>query len=393
MDIIGLVVVLSLLLIFYAYLGYPLILWCLNEFKPPVAPTNVTAVVTLPKSVSVIITAHNEARVIREKLENTLAAAGAFTALGDGYSAEVIVASDGSTDDTDKIVAEFAVDGVKLVALPKASGKEYAQQAAVAAASGEVIVFTDAKVTLDEQAVVNISRYFSDNSVGAVSSIDVVDGAASDGSGEGLYVRYEMKLRALESRFNTLVGLSGSAFAVRRDVASEWRTDLPSDFAQLLRAQRMGLRGVHGADVVCRYKPVATEEEEFSRKVRTVLRGLTAFFSEISVLNPLEYRAFSWQIFSHKLCRWLVPPAFIIAFIGSYLLSLGSGFFFLCFLGLFGLSLAALVGYVHPHQRQNKGVKVALYFMIANVAILRAWVRYLSGERTVRWVPSEKGGS
>ncbi|MDD2941469.1 MAG: glycosyltransferase [bacterium] len=391
MDIIGLIVVLSLLLIFYAYLGYPLILWCLNEFKPSLPSANVVSEADAPKSVSIVITVHNEARVIREKLENTLAAAHAFEALGDDYSVEVIVASDGSTDDTDTIVSAFAERGVKLVSLPQASGKEYAQQAAVATVSGDIIVFTDAKVTLDEQAIVNVSRYFSDKSVGAVSSIDVVDGASSDGSGEGLYVRYEMKLRSLESRFNSLVGLSGSAFAVRRDVASEWRTDLPSDFAQLLRAQRMGLRGVHGADVVCRYKPVATEEEEFSRKVRTVLRGLTAFFSEISVLNPLEYRTFAWQIFSHKLCRWLVPPAFIIAFIGSYLLSLGSGFFFLCFLGLFGLSLAALVGYVHPHQRQNKGVKIALYFMIANMAILRAWVRYLSGERTVRWVPSEKG--
>jgi hypothetical protein len=138
---------------------------------------------------------------------------------------------------------------------------------------------------LGVDAIERFAAYFEDPMVGAVSSVDKVISSSGQGSGEGMYVRYEMWLRALESRFLSLVGVSGSCFAVRREICADLRSDIPSDFALLLASRRRGLIGVNAPDVVATYESVADEKAEFGRKVRTVLRGLTTLFACYEVLT------------------------------------------------------------------------------------------------------------
>ena len=185
--------------IFYAYLGYPLLLMLLSLIKSrPVKKGDVTP------SVSFIVTAHNEEARIREKLENTMALDYPRNRL------EIIVASDCSTDETDAIVQSYESRGVRLVRAAQRNGKEAAQKLAVQAASGEILIFSDVATILQPDAVRNIVKNFADPTVGCVSSVDKIIDAAGKVSGEGAYVRYEMLLRDLETRANTLVGLSGS---------------------------------------------------------------------------------------------------------------------------------------------------------------------------------------
>ncbi len=369
----------SIGLIFYAYFGYPILLKVLSVLRQrPVRKGN-----HLP-SVSFIIAAHNEETRIRDKLENTLKQEYPPEKL------EIIVASDCSSDGTDALVRSYESYGVRLVTLEQRMGKEAAQKEAVNTARGEILVFTDVSTILPANAVGNMVRNFSDPTVGCVSSVDrVIDGQGTI-SGEGAYVRYEMVLRRLETKVNTLVGLSGSFFAARRSVCQAWDVNLQSDFNTLLNAVRMGLRGISDPESIGYYRSLVDERQEFDRKVRTVLRGLSVLMQSLNMLDPLRYKLFSWQLFSHKLCRWLVPFAMVLAFVSNALLisqppAYTSLFIFqVLFYGI------AVLGIRWDLFRDIRLLKIPSFFVLVNVAILSAWYRYFKGERLTTWHPSNR---
>ncbi|MCC6953158.1 MAG: glycosyltransferase, partial [Deltaproteobacteria bacterium] len=370
---------------FYAYFGYPLVLRFLLSQGKRVTPPGATA--GLPDGVSIVIAARNEERVIREKIRKTLELP-IPAQLTRGV--EIIVASDCSDDQTDAIVREFEGQGVRLVRSSERKGKEFAQAMAADRAKHDIVLFTDAKVSLDADLLEKLLPYFADPSVGAVSSVDRVEQVEGGGSGEGMYVRYEMWLRSLETAFDSVVGLSGSCFAVRRRLCLTMRSDIPSDFSLLLEARARGLRGVSAEDVICRYRAVKTEEEEFERKVRTVLRGMTALFVCREVMDPRAYGTFAWQVISHKLMRWLVPLFLVVSTLGSIALADESLFFLLVANGSLLFFGIAFLAYIKPSLRERSWAKVPLFFSVVNLAIAVAWIRYLSGRRATTWQPSAK---
>ncbi len=363
----------SAALVFYAYIGYAGALLILARFRDlPVRRSNITPIV------SFIITAHNEERRLREKIDNTL---------GQLYPAsrlEIIVASDGSTDGTDAIARAFG-DRVRLVRAPERLGKEAAQQLAVEAASGEILIFSDVATALAPDGVPSIVANFADATVGCVSSIDRFVDAGGRPSGEGAYVRYEMFLRALETRANTLVGLSGSFFAARREVCRNWATDRQSDFSTLLNAVELGLRGVLDPRTAGYYRNIVDGRRESQRKTRTVVRGIAVLARNARMLNPFRYGLFAWQLASHKLCRWLVPFAMIGAAIGNAGLLSASGFYQLTFVAQAAFYAAAVAGV----WTAAPALRIPAFLLSSNAAILVAWLRFASGERITSWHPSE----
>ncbi len=368
---------LSLLVIFHAYVGYPLSLAFLAFFRRrSVKKGDATP------PISFIITAYNEEKSIRRKLENTLA---------QDYpedKMEIIVASDCSGDSTDSIVKEFVPKGVLLVRTTNRGGKENAQGLALSKASGELIVFSDVGTTLDKSGVSSIVSNFNDPSVGCVSSVDRVIGKTGEISGEGAYVRYEMFLRQLESDVNSLVGLSGSFFAARREVCYPWAIDMQSDFNTLLNSVQRGYRGVCDEGSIGYYDDLADKSKEFSRKVRTVSRGINVFFKGLQALNIFKYGLFSFQLFSHKLCRWIVPFALLSAFASNAML-VGHGMIYpYLFIGQLIFYITAIIGY--KTKANSKLFTFASFFVMVNISILLAWLKYANGEYYVKWEPSER---
>jgi cellulose synthase/poly-beta-1,6-N-acetylglucosamine synthase-like glycosyltransferase len=283
-------------IVFFSYLGYPVSLFIIGLFRGRTIRGSAGT-----HSVKIIITVYNEVKRIRSKIENTL---------GFEYPKDklrIIVVSDGSTDGTDKVVGEYEALGVEMIALPERIGKEAAQKIGIEHARGDLLIFTDAATILDPGSLKQIASNFNDPSIGCVSSEDRIIGEDGKLAGEGLYVRYEMWLRRLESKINSVVGLSGSFFAARREVCEAFSDDMQSDFRTVLETVRAGLRAISDPLVVGHYRNVADEKREFKRKVRTVLRGLTVFFAHIDFLNITKYGLFSYQLFCHKLLRWLVP--------------------------------------------------------------------------------------
>jgi cellulose synthase/poly-beta-1,6-N-acetylglucosamine synthase-like glycosyltransferase len=364
-------------LVVYTYVGYPILLKFLVARRPrDVVQKDVTPTVTI------VIAARNEADKIRQKLEHTLALAYPRERL------QIVVASDASDDGTDAIVAEYAARGVELVRAPQRNGKEYVQALAVAAARGDIVVFTDSATILEPELLHRLVRNFADPSIGAVSTEDCVVDAAGNPTGEGLYVRYEMWVRRLESRFHSLVGLSGSCFAIRRRLCDPWPADLASDFRAALQTARAGYRSIADASARAKFVALTSARAEMQRKVRTFLRGITVLLAHTDLLNPLRHGRFAFQLASHKLLRFLAPLLLLVALVSSGLA--GDPLLRVMFL----LQLVFyLVGYLSgsvPALQRIPFVRVAHFFTMVQCAMLVAWVKCVMGQRQVTWEPTRR---
>jgi cellulose synthase/poly-beta-1,6-N-acetylglucosamine synthase-like glycosyltransferase len=370
---------LFLLLGIYSYFLYPLLLVLLVRRS---GDRIVAAEDDVRLPLTMIVTAFNERARIREKIENTLAI--------DYPGLEIIIASDCSTDETDRIVGEYADRGVKLVRAPERLGKESAQGWAIRAASGAVIVFSDVATQIPADALRKLAAYFSDPKVGAVSSEDRFVSADGGVAGEGAYVKYEMWLRRMESSLAGLVGLSGSFFAARKEVCEQWDIHSPSDFNTALNCARLGYRAVTAPDVLGFYKDLSDPSKEYQRKVRTVLRGITAIALHPDVLSPARFGVFAFQVWSHKVMRWAVPWFLLGLFLLNWSL-LGTGWIYtlslLAQLAFYGTAIAA---HYREDVKEHPLARIVYFFVQVNVAIADACCRFLAGKRMTTWQPSAR---
>jgi glycosyltransferase involved in cell wall biosynthesis len=369
---------LSLFMIIFAYIGYPFslkLLLAFRRYKPEKR--------YIIPDITFIISAYNEEKRIREKIENTLAIDYPRCRM------QIIVISDGSTDSTNTIVREYEREGVELIELGEHKGKESCQNEAVKRARGEILVFSDVATTLEKNGLKEIVSNFNDPKIGCVTSVDklLTNGGYQVG-GEGFYVKYEMWLRAMESSVKSVVGLSGSFFAARKEVCYDFSTKMQSDFKTLLNSMKIGLRGVSDPEVIGYYPDIKDTSKEFNRKVRTVLRGLTVFFNHLEFINVFKFGLFSYMYVCHKLLRWTVPFFLLIALFSGTCLIRTAGIFKI--IGTFQLAfyMLALVGITIPKFNTVKLMKVASFFVMVNASILVAWLKYLKGERIVLWQSS-----
>jgi glycosyltransferase involved in cell wall biosynthesis len=370
--------VVSIFGFFHAYFGYPLSLLILRVFR-----NKKTAKKEITPRVSFIIAAHNEETRINKKLENTI---------GLDYPSDkfqIIVASDGSTDRTDSLISEFAPKGVLLHSIGERKGKENAQKEAVDLATGEILVFSDVATFLKPDAVRHIVANFADPAIGCVSSEDKMIEDEDNGGGEGLYVKYEMWIRRLESSVNSVVGLSGSFFAARKEVFRDFATDMDSDFRTLLNSMKIGLRGVVDPAAIGYYSSVKNPSQEFTRKVRTVLRGLTVFFGNLDFLNPFHFGLFSYQYFCHKLMKWLVPFFLAGALLSNCVLAVSESVF-ACMLALQGFFYLLSIAGLDKKLATRFIFRIPAFFVMVNLSIFIAWMKFIKGERLIVWQPSAR---
>jgi glycosyltransferase involved in cell wall biosynthesis len=363
----------------YSYLLYPLILVVLPKRHRLSLDNKFDNV-----SVSVIIAARNEERRIAAKLENTLQLEYPRESLS------ILVASDASVDATDAIVRSHHDPSVRLIRSEERRGKEHAQSLAIVAATGSILVFTDVATRLRPDALIRLVENFSDLAIGAVSSEDELDLPLGEVRGEGAYVKYEMWLRSLESNVAGLVGLSGSCFAVRREVCSKWRTDTPSDLTVALLCALAGMRAVADRRVRGSYDDLKNDSQEFNRKKRTIVRGMTAVWQLREILNPARYGLFAFQVWSHKVLRWSVPAGLLLALVAAAMLSRSSAFYEMLLIIQIGGYAAAACGYLSARARKILPIRVALYFVVANFATAAAAWDFMRGIRIVTWDPSQR---
>lgn len=369
--------ILSFFSVFYAYFGYPLLLIALKKlYKNKIE----TISDDYEPTISIITPVYNEESVIKEKIENSLAL------IYPEEKFEIIFVSDGSTDNTEGIIKSFDDPKIKLVRTVQRLGKANALNTGLSEVKNEIIVFTDASIMLEEDALVEISTPFQDNRVGCVSGEDYI----SEAEGEGLYGKYELWLRRLESETGSIVGASGSFYAQRSSTCNEFLEGVAPDFLSVLETVEAGYRAISSATAVGYMSCLKNPTDEYKRKVRTLTRGMAALKHKLNLLNPVKYGLFSVYIISHKIFRWMVPTFLLLLYVSNYFL-LGSAFFDLFFYAQTIFYISALLAYKNIFQvHQYTPFKISLFFCIANVAILDAMYKFFQGQRQEIWEPTKR---
>lgn len=362
--------------IVYPYIGYPLVMFLIATFRDG---RDLPAPGVYP-SVSLIVPAHNEERRIERKVRNTAALRYPPEQL------QVLFVSDGSTDRTADIIDACRTPAMELLRLPGRGGKAAALNAALEHARNEIVVFSDASLQLEPDALDAIVRGFQDGRIGCVSGEDRI----AESGGEGWYGRYELLLRRLESRVHSIVGASGSFYAQRRSLCTPFTEGMAPDFLSVLRTVQQGYRAVSDPSAAGTMASVKEAKHEFDRKVRTLIRGMTTLFACPELLNPFKFGLFAFALWSHKVMRWTVP-FFLLGALATPLPLLASPFYAAAFAAqvlFYAGALAALAKWGSLHQ--SVPGKVALYFSTVNAAILAAWFRYGRGVRQELWTPSSR---
>ncbi len=364
----------------YVYVGFPLLIVLRGRLRPRPYDRE-----RIEPKVSIVIAAHNEADVIEDKIESVL---------GLDYPPErleVVIASDGSDDGTDEIVSRSANGRVRLLALDRV-GKAAALNAAVDAAGGDVLVFTDANSILSKQAVRELVEPLADPSIGGVAGNQVYFKPTSGDSsvvGEQQYWNFDRILKQAQSAAGSVTGATGALYSIRRGLFRPVRADVNDDLLTSLRVIQQGYRLVFAPKAVAYEHVVETASQTFSRRVRVMARGLRCVVVMRELLDPRRYGFFSIQLLSHKLLlRTAVIPLLLLAAWNAVLWNHGwfyraaliaQGCFYL--LGVLGIAFA------DRRFAKWKPFAIPAYFVLINAAAAKAIWQLLRGEKHERWTP------
>ena len=359
-------------LLAYIYVGYPALIgvWRFVAADPPRPKT-------FTPTISVIIAANDEADVIAEKLENTLASDYPSDLL------DVLVVSDGSVDGTDAIVGGFKARGVRLLGLPSRRGKISAVNAGVATCTSDILVLTDANAFMAPTALACLARNFADPRVGAASGDVVLTGErASLATSEDLYYGYERWLQQAESDVWSMIGVDGALYAVRRSLFVAQPPDtILDDMSIPMAAAAQGRRIVFEPEARAVEQGSFTAREEFARKTR-VVAGAVQFLSRVPRWGDLRWST-RFALFSHKALRWLTP-LFLILFYGSSASLIAYSPFRELFWMQSGAYLVGLLG-CHPGLRRWPGVGLVHYFCLVQAGAAGGLLRGVLGRQRVTW--------
>jgi len=329
------------------------------------------------------VPAHNEESQIGAKIRNLLASD------YPRHLVEILIGNDGSSDHTKDIAREFAPEGVHLVSSSKRIGKSAIQNLLAAAASGEMLVFTDADCLYDPGAFSRLVENFADPRVGLVTGHPryANENGTAITANEGVYLRYETWLRRQESERGILAMASGSLFAMRRSLWEPLGPRLGDDFVLPLRVARAGMVSVLDDRVSPVTRLTADRPASMLRmKARIISKDLHGLLAHAALLNPLRYGSLGLALWSHKLLRWLVPY-FLVALLGTNLFWLHAPVF-RAFLALqvafYGLALLALA---LGGRKERLPFSPLASFCLVNFAALLGTVRTFRGKTQSKWTP------
>lgn len=369
------------LLLAWVYLGYPAVVALVARLRP-VRPLAGGA----PPTLSIAIAVHDEAAQVAARIADALAQDGPASPV-----LEVLVGSDGSTDATEATVEAIARTDprVRLLALPRA-GQTPTQQALFEAAYGDVVVLSDAETRFAPGALAHLCAPFADPRVGAATGrLEWRDESATATSrNEGLYWRYERRVRELESRAGWLTAVTGAFLAVRRTSYRPVPAQASMDHLLPLYVREQGGIVVYVPDAVATDRPISGLRQQFRSRSRTATRGIRANFSMAGRLAPWRHPAAALAIWSHKLLRWATPLLVVAAAVSAAVLALDGATMAWIVPGavLVGLAAAGLAHLlVHVGRTPPRILAFARAFTVVNAAFAVSWLNVLRRRRIETW--------
>ncbi|MEO1051435.1 MAG: glycosyltransferase family 2 protein [Bacteroidota bacterium] len=375
-------------IVFYAYLGYGMVLYGIVKLKRIFKGKFSIDDLTDYHEVTHLIAAYNEEDFIAEKIENSLSV---------DYPKDkmkVMVVTDGSNDSTAEIVSGYT--DVTSFHKDERKGKIHAVNRVMEHVKTPIIIFSDANTLLNEDAIKNIVRHYDNPKVGGVAGEKRIlkktkDNAA--GAGEGLYWRYESFLKKLDSELYSVVGAAGELFSLRTELYEPVKADtIIEDFYLTLNIASKGY--------IIRYEPdaYATETssesvgEEFKRKVRIAAGGFQSIVRLRKLLNIFKYGWLSFQYTSHRVLRWtLAPLALLLALLTNAWLAIDNWFYMALLVLQILFYILGLIGYrLQKRDIKVKVLFVPFYFSMMNWAVYLGFRKYLLGNQSVVWEKAKR---
>ncbi len=366
----------------YTYAGYPLLLRLagLTTRRPPRAQGQ------RPR-LSVVISAYNEAATIATKLRSTLEPRDPVDGL------EVIVVSDGSDDGTDGIVRACGDPRVRLIRQEPRAGKSLALNRGVAAASGDVLVFTDANAAFAPHALERLAAPFADPSVGLVSGqglYAVSEGGDTRAVANG-YVRYEAALKSAESRLGFMAGADGAIYALRRDLYRDLAAAEVNDLLHPIQTALAGYRCRFDAHAITVEPPSQGSGHEWGRHVRMVAQGVHLVSRWLPRLVAARRWREAWGLVSHRALRWLTAPLLAVMLLTNLALDDRGRIYDVTLAGQAGFHALAALGLAAERAGVRLGPgALPYYFWVVAAAGVAGVLRWLRGGAQAVWAPTSR---
>ncbi len=388
-----------LFIVFYAYIGYGMILFLMIKVKRmisgkpelPVLPADDQ----LPE-VTFVVAAYNEKDWMDDKIQNCLAFDYPKNKI------KYLWVTDGSNDGTADVIRNYNYPpdvNNRVYHEDARRGKIAAVERIMAFVDTPLVIFTDANTAVNDQAIRTIVRHYQDPKVGAVAGekrIRMTTKDAANAAGEGIYWKYESALKRWDSELNSVVGAAGELFSLRTELFEAVPQDtLIEDFIMTLRIAQKGYKVVYEPEAFAVESSSASVKEELKRKIRIAAGGIQAIIRLSPLLNIFKYGMLTFQYVSHRVLRWtLAPLALPILLITNIILAMSGSPFFQFILGaqiLFYVS--AFIGYILERKAiKFKAFFVPYYFCIMNYAVYRGFFRIMNGSQSVIWEKAKRAG-
>ena len=364
---------LSLIIVFYTYLGYGIVLYLMVKIKELfVKQKTVVLPGDLPE-VTLFITAFNEEAIVKEKMNNCLTL---------DYPTEklkIVWVTDGSNDGTNELLKAY--QEITVLFQPERQGKTAALNRGMDFISSPIVVFTDANTMINSEAILNIVAEFTDLKVGCVAGekrIATKEKDAAAGGGEGIYWKYESTLKALDSKLYSAVGAAGELFAIRRELFETMERDtLLDDFILSLRIAQKGYKIAYCSNAYALESASADMKEEEKRKVRIAAGGLQSIWRLRSLLNIFRYGTLSFQYVSHRVLRWSVTPIFLFLMLPINIILIAikcSNLYSIILILQILFYLSGIWGYYLSTKKiKNKILFIPYYFLFMNINVFKGF--------------------
>jgi len=364
---------------FYIYLGYPVLVVLIGIISNKRIKRG-----DYQPHVTILIAAYNEEKSIDATIKNKLELDYPKEKL------EIIVISDGSTDKTDEIVKRYESKGVKLFRQILRAGKTSALNMAVPEAKGEIIVFSDANSLYASDALTKLVQNFFDKSVGYVTGKMIYTNKHGTIIGDGCstYMKYENFLRRIETKLGSIVGVDGGIDAIRKKLYQPMNPDQLPDFVLPLKVVEQGCRVVFEPKAILKEPSLKVPKDEYKMRVRVSLRSLWALWDMRHLLTFTPFFLYSWQLWSHKVLRYLCFIFLIGAYFANWALWSIAGIYKLLFvLQNIACLCAALSLIFEKKGHRPKPLYLLNYFVLLNLASAHAFFKFLLGQKQVMWIP------
>jgi len=370
-----LIFLLSFILLVYVYFGYLVILklfiFCRGKSQ------NSSSDKAFFPAITVLITAYNEEKNILKRIDNIL------SCQYGNNNIEIIVASDGSTDNTDKIVRNLKESKVSLFRPKIRLGKTETQNLAIKKSKGEIIIFTDSETHFDKNFITNIVKLFSSNQVGcATGRLCFSSNSNAVSESQGFYWSYETQLREIESSLGILAVTSGACMAVRKSLFIPIDESYGEDCIVPLDIVINKHKVIYAKDAIA-YDQIDSEvlAEVFNRS-RMTLRNWQGTWSKSCILNPFKFPGYSFALWSHKILRWLSPIYIFLITISVLILSYESLVYFYVLQVMLLFYLLGLIGWLANKSNIKIPIASSVFsFLLANLGFLFGLLRVIKKER------------